>query len=69
MKLEEGFLKLDSIARKLEAGEVSLDESLELFNESVEITKKCLKILEEGKGKLVVIKKELDKLVEEDLND
>lgn len=68
MKLEEGFVKLDNIARKLESGDVSLDESLDLFNESVSVTKKCLEILEEGKGKLVVIKKELDQLIEEDFN-
>ena len=68
MKLEEGFNKLDDIAKQLESGELSLDESIELFNESVEVTKNCLKILEEGKGKLVVIKKELDKIIEEELD-
>lgn len=69
MKLEEGFGKLDSIAHKLESGELSLDESISLFDESVKITKECLEILESGKGKLVVIKNELDKLIEEDLDD
>ena len=69
MKLEEGFKKLDTIAGKLESSDVSLDESIALFNESVVVAKECLDILEEGKGKLVVIKKELDKLIEEDLND
>ena len=58
MKLEEGFKKLDAIAGKLEAGDVSLDESIQLFNDSVAVTKDCLKILEEGKSKLVVIKKD-----------
>jgi len=69
MKLEEGFGKLDEIAKKLESGELSLDESIALFDKSVEITKECLAILEEGRGKLVVIKKELDKLVEEEFDD
>ena len=69
MKLEDGFKKLDTIAQKLESGEVSLDESISLFDESVTITKACLDILEEGKGKLVLISKELDKLIEEDFND
>ncbi len=71
MKLEENLNKLEQIADKLESGETTLDESLQLFNEGAELAEKCLRELSEGKGKLTLIKENLDKITEEnfDAND
>lgn len=68
MNLEETLKKLEAIADKLEDGNISLDESLKLFNEGAELAERCLKLLAEGKGKLTLIKEKLDKITEENFD-
>lgn len=65
MRIEDALEKLEKIAEKLENEKTSLDESLELFNEGTEIAEKCAEILADGKGKLVLLKKKMDKISEE----
>ncbi|MFI3167619.1 MAG: exodeoxyribonuclease VII small subunit [Bacillota bacterium] len=64
MKFEEGTKKLDEIISKLESEETSFEESIALFENGVKITKQCLDVLQESKGKITKIKEELDGLVE-----
>ena len=68
MNYEEAFEKLNQIKDKLENPEITLDESIKLYSESVEYTKICLEKLKETDGKILVIKNELDKLVEKPLD-
>ena len=68
MKFEEALEKLTKIKDKLESSSISLDESIELYKQSVEYTKTCLEILKETEGRIVTIKSEIDGLVEKPLN-
>ena len=68
MEFEKSFSKLNEIKDKLENPEITLDESIKLYSESVEYTKICLEKLKETDGKILVIKNELDKLIEKPLD-
>ena len=53
---EENLEKLESVVKKLETGEVPLDEAIDNFNESMKLAKTCdekLKNAEEAITKLV----------------
>ncbi len=53
---EENLEKLESIVKKLETGEVPLDEAIDSFNEAMKLAKTCdekLKNAEEAITKLV----------------
>ena len=64
MNFEEGTKKLESIITKLDASDVTLDNSIKLFEQGVAITRDCLEILDTSKGKITEIKMAFDKLVE-----
>ena len=49
--------KLEIIVRKLEEGDLSLEESKELFIEGVNISKKCKEILSETKSLVNLLQK------------
>jgi|TARA_B100001971_G_C18081272_1_gene478444 exodeoxyribonuclease VII small subunit len=52
--------QLEIIVRKLEEGDLSLEESKKLFLQGVEIAKKCKERLSETKLEIEDISKELD---------
>lgn len=62
MSYEEAIKELEKILSDLENGEVNLDESLKLFEKSVELSKLCFEKLKEAEGKVEIIKKELDEI-------
>ena len=49
---EDALKRLEEIVRKLEEGELSLDESLKLFEEGIEISRFCTKKLSEAEKKV-----------------
>lgn len=56
MSFEESLEKLEEIVKKLETGEVPLDEAISSFNEAMKLAKTCdekLKNAEEAITKLV----------------
>lgn len=55
MKFEEALAKLSEINEKLSAEDVSLEDSVKLFKEGVELTKFCQKKLDEAKQEIVQI--------------
>lgn len=63
--LDEKLVELKSITEKLEKDETSLDESLVLFDKGVALAKDCYKVLNETKGKITVLKKDLEVMKEE----
>ena len=69
MKFEEALEKLNKIKDELENPEITLDQSINLYKESVDYTKTCLEMLKEADGKVVAIKAELDALVEKPLDE
>ena len=68
MTYEESFAKLEEIKAKLENPETKFDEALKLYEESVKWTKTCLDLLKESEGKILVVKEEIDRLVEKPLS-
>lgn len=52
MKFEEALVKLSEINEKLSAEDVSLEDSVKLFKEGVELTKFCQKKLDEAKQEI-----------------
>lgn len=68
MTFEESLEKLNDIKSKLESSDITLDESIKLYEQSVEYTKQCLEQLKITDGKIVAIKAEVDKLIEKPLD-
>lgn len=65
MTLEQKIARLDELAAEIEQG-VSLEKSLEIFDQSVVLADECMKQLSECKGKLVILREKVRKLTDED---
>ena len=57
MTFEESLNRLDEIVRALERGEVSLNESMKLFEEGTKLIKSCSGELDAAEQKVVKLKK------------
>lgn len=55
---EKAIERLEEIVEKLNSNEISLDESLLLFEEGTKLTKNCHDMLENAKQKIVEIEKD-----------
>lgn len=62
---EQNILQLEQIVAKLESGSISLDESLKLFEEGVNVVSACNKALNEAEQKVSVLLKNKDGSVTE----
>ncbi len=60
MKFEEALKKLEKIVEDLEDGNLSLDESLERYEEGIRLSKMCSKKLEVAKKKVEILLKSED---------
>jgi len=52
---EEQLTALESVVERLERGELSLDESVRLFEEGVKLSDACKKELEAAEGRIQVL--------------
>lgn len=52
---EEQIVKLEQTVQKLERGDISLDESLTLFEEGVKLTKSCQEQLDNAEKKVKIL--------------
>lgn len=52
MKFEQAILELQQIVGKMESADVSLDESLSLYEKGIALCTFCSKELESAKGKI-----------------
>jgi exodeoxyribonuclease VII small subunit len=52
---EEQLTALETVVEKLERGELSLDESVRLFEEGVRLSQACKKELEAAEGRIQVL--------------
>ncbi len=59
-KFEESLRKLESIVEQLEKGDLSLEDSIKLFEEGVGLSAACKKELEEAEGKVLMLVKQRD---------
>ena len=55
---EEMMQNLEAIAKDLESGDLSLDDSVKKFEEGMEISKECSKILEDAEKKITILTKD-----------
>ncbi len=66
----EGALKrLEEITELMETGDVSLEASIELYTEGLEIAKYCNSKLSDAEKKIMIIKEKSGKLVEEEFEE
>lgn len=62
---EEMMNDLEQIAKDLESGNLSLDESVKKFEEGMEISKSCSRILEDAEKKITILIKDSNGNIEE----
>ena len=61
---EEAIARLEEITELLESGNVSLEDSLKLYSESLEISDFCYKKLTEAEKKIKIISEKDNKMTE-----
>ena len=66
MKFEEAMLELENTVKKLESGETTLEESMELFEKGISLSRVCQKLLSEAQLKVTKLIAESDSEVEFD---
>ena len=64
---EELMTKLEDITNKLEKEQLSLDESVKLFEEGMKISKECNLKLEDAEKKITILINQNDEIKEENL--
>ena len=57
---EDSLKKLEAMVEKLEKGDLSLEDSIKLFEEGVGLSAVCKKELEEAEGKVQMLVKRRD---------
>ena len=64
---EEMMQNLEDIAKELENGNLTLDESVKKFEEGMEISKKCSELLENAEKRITILtKNENGDIIEKD---
>ena len=64
-KFEEMMQELEAISKKLETGDLSLDESVSEFEKGMKLSKECSTILENAEKKITVLMKQGEEITEE----
>ena len=64
MTFEEALAKLEEIVSQIEAGKVSLEESISKYAEGIELIKQCRTILDSAEKKIQLLSKGQDGRVE-----
>lgn len=55
MKFEEAMKELEAVVSQIESGTKGLDESVELFEKGIELSKSCQKMLDSAEKKVRVL--------------
>jgi exodeoxyribonuclease VII small subunit len=66
-KFEDYIKELEKVVTKLEAGNISLEKSLDEFQNGIELYRKCNEILKDIEGKISVLEKEEIEISLEDI--
>ena len=64
LTFEKAMSNLEMIVKRLENGEVTLDESLKMFDEGVKLVKLCNSLLDKAEQKVILLMKSSDSIVE-----
>lgn len=59
---EKALKELEKIVRELESGDVSLDESLKIFEKGIELYKNCRQTLETAEKKIKILSDSLKEI-------
>ena len=62
-KFEEALEKLEEIVRRMEAGEMTLEESLRAFEEGIKLSRLCAKKLDEADRRVEMLLRQEGELV------
>lgn len=65
LNFENAMKKLEEIANELEKNDLDLDTSVSKFEEGMNLSKQCTKMLEEAEKKITILLKTENGLVEE----
>lgn len=57
LKFEEAMRRLQEIVGKLESGEVSLEESMKLFEEGAKLSSQCYQLLDKAEQQVIQLAK------------
>lgn len=57
---ETSLHRLEQIVKKLEGGDLPLDDALKLFEEGINLSRQCQKQLEEAENKVEILLKKAD---------
>ncbi len=57
---EKSLSRLEELVEKLESGELTLEESLEAFEEGVKISRECRKYLDQAEKRIEVLMGEIE---------
>ena len=66
INFEDAMKRLEEIANELEKNDLDLDASVSKFEEGMNLSKQCSKMLEEAEKKISVLIKTDDGITEED---
>lgn len=68
MDFEKAYKQFEEIVKKLESQNLPLNEGIALFEKGVTLLKECYNSLGESKGKITVLNKQLDEIIETPLD-
>ncbi len=68
MSFEVLLKELETIVARLENQNTTLDEGIELFNKGIALSKQCMTVLNDSKGKISRLKQELDQITSEEFS-
>ena len=58
--------KLEELVKKLEEGNLDLDESIKIYSEAVKLKERCRKILDESERKVEILMNSADGLIKDE---
>jgi len=62
-KFEDALHKLEALVRKMESGELSLEESLKAFEEGIRLARQCAQKLDDAERRVEVLLRDGDERV------
>ena len=65
LTFEQSLVRLESIVKELESGDISLEESLTLFEEGVRLSGVCSELLKNAKQKVDILIESADGIKKE----
>lgn len=58
MTFEENLIQLEEIISRLENGEANLDECIEIYEKGINLSKECMKMLDNAQQKVNMVTKQ-----------